>query len=145
MGTFLFGGRLSRIPYALIAVPVLVLQYVTPLIFNFAPVLFEQILHASLLDIGGYQIAMSVIVVLLPALILVIASIKRLRDIRLTTWLVLPLVLKLLMAPMSGFVSGVLIWLWQGAYAYSLLLVLALLVVPGRHPRPEERAPSAAF
>ena len=146
MWTFLFGGRLSRIPYALIALPLILVQYWSPVIVMYAPIFFDKLFNADLVSFPRYMIALSLFMDLL-VVGLAIVSAKRLRDIDVTGWLALPIVLTLVMdlavgvlrtqVTANGTVMGMdaqplLTWAFRGLYYFNLALALFLLIVPGR-------------
>lgn len=155
---FLFGGTLSRVPYAWIAVPIVLLQLVMPLITTWAPLFFARAFHADLANFSTYMMALVAVLGLLP-IVLWVASIRRLRHVGLTVWLAFPILLRYAF----GFVVGVLlVRSWQGGpsadpmvplvlkslldgiYWYILILTGLLLLIPGRQP-PASSEPAAAL
>lgn len=159
MWAFLFSGRLARIPYALVALPLLVIQYLTPVISTYAPIFFDKVLDADLVSFHRYAIALSFALDVL-VLILTIVSAKRLRDIGLTGWLALPILLKLLLGLAVGFLktqaiadgtvvdSGTqqaMTWALHGLYYYGYALALFLLIMPGRSRPTKAMTPASVL
>jgi uncharacterized membrane protein YhaH (DUF805 family) len=156
----IFGGRLSRIGYACVAIPLVLLLEAAPFILRQATPFFRQVFNVSLADMGLYIIVLSLCIYILPLFTLIVVSIKRLHDMALTGWLALPLSFKLGVGFAIGMVQGqailnetavdettqlVLTWLSRGVYIYGLVLVLALVLVPGRRQPSAPAAPSAVF
>lgn len=159
MWAFLFDGRLSRIPYALIALPLSLVQYLTPVVSMYAPMFFDKVFDADLVSFPRYAIALSFALDLL-VLVLVVVSAKRLRDIGLTGWLALPILLKLVLGLVVGFLKTqaiadgtvvdpgtqqALTWALHGLYYYGYALALFLMIVPGRRRQTHAMKPASAL
>lgn len=155
----IFGVRLSRVSYACVAIPLVLLQEASPFILRQAMPIFARVFNIALEDAGLYIIALNLCIYILPLFALIIVSIKRLRDLALTGWLALPLSFKLVVGFAIGMVQSqaivngmpvdettqlVLTWLSRGVYIYGYVLVIALVLVPSS-PSRVRAAASAAF
>jgi uncharacterized membrane protein YhaH (DUF805 family) len=150
----LLRGRLSRVPYALMAVPLLLLRQFGHVLTSFAPLLFERVFHAGMTDVVLYSL---IFFLLMDALlvVLMIVSVSRLHDIGLTGFLVLPYIFPVFIGfyvsqseighlVVSPAMKEIITWLSRGTYWYCLALALVMLFVPGRKP-PVAADPVPAF
>ncbi|MFT4076516.1 MAG: hypothetical protein QM647_13405 [Asticcacaulis sp.] len=143
MSTFLsvvlLRGRLTRLPYALVAVPMLAIFFCGRDIAYLAPLV--------MLRLGGHLQDMGLLMPLFMALNLAIlpvfiASFNRLHDLGLTGWLALPVTAPLLFRfYVKWMMSGdgalqtnglIMMWLYYGATWLTILIVVVLALVPGR-------------
>lgn len=143
MSTFLsvvmLRGRLTRLPYALVAVPMLAIYFSGRDIAYLAPLVMLR-LGGHLQDTGLLMpLFMALNLAILPVFI---ASFSRLHDFGLTGWLALPVTAPLLIRlfvkwVMSGDdafqTSGlIMMWLYYGATWLAILMVVVFALVPGR-------------
>ena len=142
----LFGGRLARLPYGLVALPILAIFECRYLIVYYWPVVFDRF-NAGLTSAGWLIVIYALYDLLLLPLLMV--SFSRLRDIGLTGFLALPY----LLAPFLKLAST---WAWMhhaspgmtlildraasGVHIYGLALAVLLLLVPGRKAAPMDAA-----
>lgn len=159
---FLFGGRMSRLPYAFVAIPISAVLSNDGFLLFLAVKAWEPIGRLFNTSKIGLADLFSVMAVVFTALILilVIAVVKRLSDAGWSNWLVVPVLLRpavlVVMAylkyeaaargtPISDAVHQGLSWASQGLRWYELGLVLILLIVPGRRTPSSVTEPASAF
>lgn len=132
-------GRLTRLPYALVAVPMLAIFLCGRDIAYLAPLVILQ-LGGHLQDVGLLiPLFVALNLTILPVFI---AGFNRLHDLGLTGWLALPVTAPLLIRfcvewMMSGddaFQTNglIMMWLYYGATWIAILMVIMLALVPGR-------------
>lgn len=150
MFKFLFGGRMARLPYAFVAIPISLILVNDAFVVFLAMKAWElvgNLLNTSKISLAELFSAMLFVFTTL-IVILVVASLKRLRDTGLTSWLAAPVLLRAVVlavmaylkyqastygTPISDVVHQGLGWASQGVRWYELALVFILLLVPGRH------------
>jgi uncharacterized membrane protein YhaH (DUF805 family) len=156
----IFGGTMSRAAYAWVALPTVFLSYFGGrYVAEFVPLVFARLFAVTLANIGIWMAGFFAVLYLL-VIVLAIVSAKRLRDIGATGWLALPLLLRQVLAFIVGLQQSqavlhgattvpaaepVVIWLFRGLYVYGLVLVLVLLIVPGRRKPAAPAETAAAF
>jgi uncharacterized membrane protein YhaH (DUF805 family) len=147
MSTFLsvvmLRGRLARLPYVLVAVPMLTIFFCGPDAAYLAPLV--------MLRLGGHLQDIGLLIPLFVALNLFIlpvfiVSFNRLHDLGLTGWLALPVIAPLpirfcvewMISAHDAFQTNglILMWLYYGARWLAILMVVVLAVVPGRKAPP---------
>jgi uncharacterized membrane protein YhaH (DUF805 family) len=152
MWAFLFGGRLSRIPYALMALPLLAAFANGNHVSNAFSMLFFR-----MMVLPSHQLLTSLLTatMIVVSLVLTIISGKRLRDISWTGWRGLPyLAPGIIYADLarSVFTASKRIldypfveYITTGVVFYGLGLAFILLIVPGRRPSSTGTSPGAVF
>jgi uncharacterized membrane protein YhaH (DUF805 family) len=147
LSIFSLKGRLTRLPYALIAVPILLIFAGSPFIANNLHILLQKLgVTLTLANVGIWLVSILLLIRLL-IVPLMIVTIRRLHDIGLTGFLALPYLinegLKFYVAwtrsqtllegatPDPAFQQA-LTFLSMGAYYYGLVLAFALCLIPSR-------------
>jgi uncharacterized membrane protein YhaH (DUF805 family) len=152
MWAFLFGGRLSRIPFALMALPFLVIFANGNYASNAVSMLFFRMMILPSIQSLTLLLATPMITI---SLLLAIISGKRLRDFGWTGWLGAPYLLQGLIyidLTHSAFTGSkrildypVVEYVTAGLVFYGLALALVLLIVPGQRRSAAGASPEAAF
>lgn len=152
MWAFLLGGRLSRIAYAFMASPLLIVFANGNHASNAVSVLFFRMMIVPSIQLLATLLAAAMITV---SLLLTLISGKRLRDIGWTGWLAVPyLLLGFIYIDLtrSAFTASKRIldypyieYITTGLVFYGLALALVLLIVPGRRRSVARASPAAVF